>query len=297
MRWRSIIPVTALILVGWQAKAQRFSIAMGAYTGVTTTYTLDKGIKNDPRYEERFEAKFAPIGLSLGLDYENFGLLVSPGLINLGQNFYVINTEGGQDGLRKVDLKYLAIPVSLKAHLVHFSAFKFSALATITPSFLIDGNEMLSHHPTKLQFPESAIPLLPSDYVVEYDGVLTPEVNDYVIAKKSDFRSLQLFAGIGFRSDWDPSNHWRISVDFRVNYGIFDPRTPAYTRQQESTSRLYELPGERKDMFAQFTVGISRYIEFEQSDKERKKKLKGTTKRYQPVKYPGQKIKQAKPKN
>jgi hypothetical protein len=49
-------------------------------------------------------------------------------------------------------------------------------------------------------------------------------------------------------------------------------------------------------MFAQFTIGISRYIEFEQSEKERKKKLKGTTRKYVPSRNPGQKTRQSKPK-
>ena len=84
----------------------RYSISLGIYSGVTGSYTADKGIENDPRYDERFEAKLAPIGVNIGLDYEAFGLLLSPGIINLGQNFYVINTQGGQDGMRTIDLKY-----------------------------------------------------------------------------------------------------------------------------------------------------------------------------------------------
>ena len=279
------------------ANAQRFSISLGVYSGVTASYSMDKGIEKDPRYEERFEAKLAPIGINLGIDYEAFGLMVSPGIINLGQNFYLLNTQGGQDGMRKIDLKYLSVPFSFKAHLVHFSALKFSALATITPAFLLDGSEVLNHHPTKLQFPESVYSMLPPDYIIEYDGVLSPELKDHSIAVKSDFRPFQLFAGMGFRTDWDPSNHWRISVDFRVNYGLFDPRTPAYTSNDESTLRLYHIAGERRDIFAQFTVGISRYIEFEQSEKERKKKLKGTSRMYVPTKHPGQKTRQSRPKS
>jgi hypothetical protein len=286
-----------LALLGLKSHAQRFSVALGVYSGITASYSSDKGIENDPRYEQRFEAKLAPFGVNFSLDYESFGLMLSPGLTNVGQNFYLVNTQGGQDGLRKIDLQYLTVPLSFKFHLVHFRAFKFSALATFTPAFLLDGSEQLSHGPTKLQFPTPTYSILPPDYIVEYDGVIAPAVNDYVIAEKKDFRSLQLFAGAGFRSEWDPSNHWRISVDFRLNYGLFDPRTEHYTStNNESTVKLYDIPGERRDIFAQFTVGISRYIEFEQSEKERKKKLKGTTRKYVPTRYPGQKVRQSKPK-
>jgi hypothetical protein len=59
---------------------------------------------------------------------------------------------------------------------------------------------------------------------------------------------------------------------------------------------LYQLPGERKDMFAQLSLGISKYIEFDKNDMDRQKKLKGTTRQYKPTKYPGQKSKAGKPK-
>lgn len=279
------------------AQAQRFSVSAGIYSGITASFTADEGIKNDSRYEGRFETKFAPIGVNFGVDYERFGIMVSPGLVSLGQNFYLTNIVGGQEGLREIDLKYLNVPVSLKFHLVNFTAFKLSALLSLSPAFLLDGKEELSHKSAKLQFPSEVYPILPPGYSVEYDGVLAPEVNHFIIGEKKDFKSMQFFAGAGFRSDWDPSNHWRISVDFRVNYGILDPRTEAYTRNQESTRSLYAVAGERRDMFAQITIGISRYIEMELHDKERKKKLKGTTKRYRPAPYGSQRSAQSKPKD
>ena len=55
---RIVLPIL-FVLVSVAVNAQRFSIALGVYSGVTATYTADKGIEKDPRYEERFEAKFA----------------------------------------------------------------------------------------------------------------------------------------------------------------------------------------------------------------------------------------------
>ena len=289
------IPLVFFVLSSLATQAQQFSFSYGVYTGVTGSFTSDEGIKRDPRYEGRFEAKFAPIGINLALDYEGVGLMISPGLINVGQNFYLVNTAGGQDGLRKVDLQYATIPVSFKVHLVQFNAFKLSALASISPSFLLSGTEELNHQPTKLNFPPEVYSILPATYVIEYDGVLAPEVQGYRIGEKKDFKSLQLYAGAGFRTDWDPSDHWRISADLRFNYGIFDPRTEQYTKNHESTLSLYEMPGERRDMFAQFTVGISRYIEFDKNEYDRKKKLKGSSKKYRPT-YPAQRPRQSKPK-
>ena len=173
-------------------------------------------------------------------------------------------------------MEYLTVPWAFKVHLVQFNAFRLSAVVSIAPSFLLDGKEELNHTPTKLNFPTEVYPILPADYVVEYDGVLTPEVHHYTIAKKEDFRSMQLFAGAGFRTEWDPSNHWRISFDLRANYGLYDPRSTTYTKNLESSVSLYQTSGQRRDLYAQFSIGISRYIEFDKADQERKKPAKGT---------------------
>ncbi len=263
--------------------AQQFSMSLGLFTGITSTYTNDGGIAQDPRYKDRYELKFAPIGLNFGMDYEGFGFVASPGIINVGQNFYVVNTSGGQDGVRKINLQYLSIPVAFKVHIIDLSFFKMSVLASFGAAYLLDGTEEIRHNETKLFFPEEVYPILPEDYIVQYDGVAVPEVNDYPIGQHSDFKPMQLFAAVGFRSDWDVSNHWRVCFDLRVNYGIYEPRTDDYLAKLNARQTLYDIPGKRSDMFVQFSAGISRYIDFEKSDQERKKKLRGSSKRYQPV--------------
>jgi hypothetical protein len=277
-------------------EAQQISMSVGLFTGITGAYTSDKGISNDPRYKARYEARLAPIGLNLGVDYEAFGLMLSPGLTTLGQNFYVLNTLRGQIGLRTTELKYLNVPVSFKVHLFKTSFIKVSVLASFGTAFLLSGKEELSHDYAKIQFPPATTSILPPGYTVEYDGVLAPEVNDYPIAEKEDFKSLQLFVGTGFRTDWDVSNSWRISLDLRMNYGLLEPRSDEFVENLKSTTSLYQMPGERRDMFAQLSLGISKYIEFDRTDKDRQKKLKGTTRQYTPTKYPGQKSKTGKPK-
>jgi len=289
---------TTLLLIFGSALsyAQQFSMSLGVYTGITSTFTLDDGIEKDPRYKGSYELKFAPIGVNFGMDYEGFGFMVSPGVTNIGQNFYVVNTSGGQDGKRKIDLKYLNIPAAFKVHIIRLSFFKISGLVSISAAYLMEGTETVSHTETKLKFPSEVYPILPPDYNVEYDGVAVPEVNDYVMSEKKDFKSLQIFAAAGFRSDWDVSNHWRVSVDFRMNYGLYEPRTDEYMAKLNAHQTLYDIPGDRRDMFAQLTVGISRYIDFEKSDQERKKKLKGSSKKHKLTRYPYPKPRTKKPK-
>lgn len=263
--------------------AQQFSMSLGLFTGITSTYTQDGGIAADPRYKERYELKFAPIGVNFGMDYQGFGIVATPGIINVGQNYYVVNTSGGQDGIRKINLQYLNLPVAFKVHIINLSFFKMSALASLSVAYLIDGAETIRHNETKLYFPEEVYPILPDDYVIQYDGVAVPDVADYAISRADDFKPVQLFAGAGFRADWDVSNHWRVCFDLRVNYSIHDPRTDEYLAKLNAYQTLYDIPGNRRDLFVQFSAGISRYIDFEKSDQERKKNLRGSSKKYKPI--------------
>ena len=39
-------------------------MSFGVYSGITASYTSDKGVNKDPRYHGRFEAKFALLELN-----------------------------------------------------------------------------------------------------------------------------------------------------------------------------------------------------------------------------------------
>ena len=266
------------------AHAQQYSMSLGLYTGIAVPFTMDQGINNDPRYRTRYSVKFAPIGLSYSMDYEHFGILFTPGIVNIGQSSYLVNSVGGQIGTRNIDLQYAQIPIGLKVHVIDLSFFRVSAVASVSAAYLISGKETITHEAGKIRFPTAVHPILPSDYKVEYDGVLSPAVNKYPMLEKQDFNSVQFFASAGFRSDWDVSNHWRVSFDFRVNYGIREPRTAAYMARVKANETLYDLPGIRRDMFAQLSVGMARYIEFDKSDRDRKKRLNGKSRMYTPKK-------------
>lgn len=288
--------VLCFLLAGGTLSAQQFSISAGVHTGITSSYTFDDGISKDPRYRQYYHVKFAPVGLNLSVNYEHVGFMITPALINIGQNAYVVNTSGGQDGTRKINLRYLNVPVAFKVHLINLAFLKISGLASLSAAYLLDGRESIHHSKTKLDFPAAVYPILPPDYTVEYDGVAVPLIEDYTIAEKKDFKSLQVFAAAGIQSDWDVSNHWRVTFDFRVNYGLYDPRSDQYLARLNANQTLYDIPGKRHDVFAQLSIGIARYFEFEKSDQERKKKLKGSPKGYKPKKYPYRKPRNSQPR-
>ena len=138
-------------------------------------------------------------------------------------------------------------------------------------------------------------PILPPDYTVEYDGVLAPVVSQYSVPQKKDFKSLQLFAGAGFRSDWDVSNHWRVAFDFRVNYGIFDPRTDEYTKTKIKLF-LYELLANAEICLLNYPSEFHAILNLKKVIKSVRRQLKGTSRQYKPAKYPWAKPSKSKPK-
>lgn len=282
-----LVFLVVFVGIALHVRAQPFSMSLGIHTGITVPFTYDQGINNDPRYKAWFDVKFAPVGMAFSLDYNGFGMLATPGIVTLGQNFYVVNTVGGHDGLRKINLQYLNIPVGIKIHLIDLSFFKVSGVASVGVALLLDASDKISHGTTTLTFPPQTYPILPPGYTQEYDGVAVPSVSDLTVIAKDDYNPMQFFAALGVRADWDISEHWRISFDARGNYGWTDPRTDAYINHAATYKTLYDTPGKRKDMFAHLTIGIARYIEFDKKDRERSNRFKGSSRRYIPHKRSG----------
>jgi hypothetical protein len=249
--------------------AQQYSMALGIYSGMTIPYTYDKGINSDPRYQERYSAKLAPIGVMFSVDFNGYGLMTNPGLVKLGTNYSIVNTEGGHDGRRIINLTYLQVPIAFKMHIIDLSFFRVSGVASFAPAYLIDASDKITHSSTKLVFPEETI--LPPGYTREFDGVVVPSVKNQTVMRKKDYNAIQLFAGLGIRSDWDLTGHWRISFDFRVNYGLTDSRSSEYLKYVDKYQTLYDTPGRRNEMFAHLNIGIARYLDWDKNDRARQK--------------------------
>ena len=260
---------TLLLTTSVNALAQQYSMALGIYTGMTVPYTYDQGINKDPRYAERYTAKFAPIGVMFSLDFNGFGLIANPGMIRLGQNYSVVNIQGVHDGRRIINLDYLQLPVGVKIHIIDLSFFRVSGVASISAAYLIGASDKITHSKSKLTFPDETP--LPPDYIREFDGVLVPSIKEQIVIPKKYYQPIQVFAGLGIRTDWDVSDTWRVSFDFRVNYGLTDPRTSEYIDFVKKYQTLYDTPGKRNEMFAQFSIGIARFIDWDVNDRARQK--------------------------
>lgn len=246
--------------------------SLGVFAGVTSTFTFDEGINKDPRYQAKYGADFVPIGLHAGIDFHGFGFMVDPQLTQLGQSFNMLNNAGGQVGDRKVSMTYVQLPFSLKKHIIDLSFFKVSWVLGLSYAQLIKADERITHSNAKLTFPAVVYNALPPEYLVEYDGVVSPTVKNLKTLEKSDFKTSQFFGSIGFRSDWDVTEHARLSFDFRCNVGAFDPRSNDYLQRSKNNLTIYEIPGSRLDVFASLTLGYSRYLFVEKKAKVKKVK-------------------------
>ncbi len=270
---------TILFFTATCVVAQPKTVELGVFSGITAPYTWDEGINSDSRYKARYDVKLAPIGISYGVDFDGFGFVLTPGLSTIGQNYHVVNSVGGHEGTRRIDMKYLSVPISFKLHAIDMSFFKVSFIVGAAAGYLLDGKETITHSNAKFRFPSAVHAALPPDYIIEYDGVLAPAVNNYSMLERKDFNALQWFGSIGFRSDWDISDHWRITLDVRGNYGLNETRTSEYLRKAEAHEMIYDMAGKRREMFASVSIGISRYVEIDKEKQQKTKSFKKFTPR------------------
>jgi hypothetical protein len=266
--------------------AARFSYAQhiesyGVFAGMNFPFTIDQGIQKDPRFYGRFTLRATPIGISYGYDKIGHGFVVTPSLVKIGQKYSIKNTQGGDIGVRDINVDYLSVPVALKIHLNDLAFFRLSAVAAINFDYLLNARETITHESGKVKYPPGVI--IPKDpgYNVVYDGVFVPSVNKQEYVSKDKFKSFQMSAGIGFRSDFDFNDNWSMNFDGRAVFGIFDPRKQSYIDQLKAGSPANPAPdlyGQRRDVYLYAAIGISRIFQIKQPH-ESTKRRPGTTKK------------------
>ncbi len=279
---------------------------IGVFTGISVPYHWDNGISKDSRYRSSFDIKFSPIGLHLGMEKEKYGFMLDPALIRIGQNFSVINSNGGEAGERSIDLTYVQVPISLKVPIIDMAFFKVSFVGSVAAGILLDANETMRHRSDIYKFPVALTGIYPSaknqefeqqypGYQVQYDGVLAPAVNSKM-ATLNDYQKIQLFGALGFRSDWDFNDKWRASFDLRGNIGILEPRTSERIDRINNNEALYEMPGARRDLFLSLTFGFARTFVINKRDEVKKSNKKQEFKPHRTTKYPWPKPRNKPPK-
>jgi len=264
---RIVLPLVLALQL--QAVSAQNIESFGVFGGLNVPITIDQGLSNDPRYVPRFSIKGSPVGVYWGYDRPGLGVFVSPNYLSIGQNYIIKNTTGGDVGSRDISMNYISIPIGLKFHLNNLAFFRFSLVAALDFSFLVDGQETFTHTASKLYYPNGvSVPTDPG-YSIVYDGVFVPDVKNQVYVSKDKFKSFQLFGGIGTRFDLDLNDNWSLMADGRANFALFDSRTSDYINQLQNPSGppdvkgspgAPDLYGARRDIFLTFTVGVARII-------------------------------------
>lgn len=301
---KSLFVLIALFLGITSAYTQQVN-SLGIFTGITVPYTFDEGINKDARYKIKYNVKYSPVGIHYGVDYDGYGVMLDPCLLRIGQNFNVTNIYGGQVGERKIDLTYFYFPVGLKLHLIDLSFFKVSFVASVGFGIMLNGKETITHKESKLLFPIEVTGADPytqfeadnPGYDAEYDGVIVPNLNESPLLSKDNFQSFQIFGGLGFRTDWDVTEEWRLSLDLRGNIGALEPRKSEYLDKVKANQAIYDIYGARRDLFLSFNIGVARTVEIEPKQKEARVRKRQESKMHRPTKYPWPKPRNKKPKN
>jgi hypothetical protein len=258
--------VAAFHLGPTDAKAQHIE-SWGVFAGMNFPFTIDQGLRNDPRYYGKLTLRATPVGVAYGYDRVGHGFVITPSYLKIGQKYIIRNTTGGDVGTRDIKMDYISVPIALKLHLNDLSFFRLSVVASINFDYLINGQEIVTHSASKLNYPPGVI--IPDDpgYVEVYDGVIVPEVNGQVYVNKEQFKSFQVSAGVGFRSDFDFNEDWSMNFDGRAVFGIFDPRDKSYIEELQGGTTAQpatDLYGQRRDVYLAGTIGISRIIQIKQ---------------------------------
>ncbi|MBS1490619.1 MAG: outer membrane beta-barrel protein [Bacteroidetes bacterium] len=273
--------IFCLLLIGRPLFSQEVE-SFGVFGGFNIPFTIDQGLKNDPRFYGRFTLRGTPIGFSYGYDKIGHGFLFTPSYTQIGQKFTIVNYAGGTVGIRDVQMNYFSLPIALRLHVNDVAFFRLSIVAAVNFSYLMKGQETLTIDAVpsvrKLAYPPGiSVPQSP-DYQITYNGVVVPNLNNSVYVSNDKFSRFQIFAGVGFHSDFDINDNWSISFDGRANFGIFDPRTPAYINQLKnptgppdinSNPGSPDIYGQRRDIYLSATFGVARIIQIKTKFREK----------------------------
>lgn len=205
-------------------------VHIGVTSGVNSTFVLDKGLSEDPRYNSQMTYNFAPAGFSFGVDISNgFGIQLESILANQGQVFEVLDVAKTAVGERKIDLSYIQLPLLFK--FMSAKATKARTNFSLGPqlSILRNGVETIQYEASTQnientnELPEGAtlnadgsydVPALPST------ELLSTSANEEI----NKFNETELQIAASFGVDIDISKYFYLSTLIRANYSFTDMR-------------------------------------------------------------------------
>ncbi len=279
------LPILAFLMCSVSLGFAQIRLHVGANTAVNTSFVLDKGLAEDPRYNSQMTYTMSPIGFSFGADFKSgFSLQLESILAKYGQVYEIVNIAQQAVGERRIDLTYINLPLLLRYVGNPDAKARMTFMLGPQLSLLTAGREIVNFAAGTYQFPQDIIyqkPDFPNASFAQTpagveinltqlqqqglavqnpDGSWNVDLQGsptVIIAEKGAidplrrFRNtdLQIAAGVGLDFRINPKLFG--SAQIRANYGIVD------MRGQDLIDRLQA--GTAKDIFGQranLQVGI-----------------------------------------
>jgi Outer membrane protein beta-barrel domain len=261
MRCSKVFLIIAFFITLVRVSFAQVQVHVGATTAYSATFVLDEGLSEDPRYNSTMTYNTSPIGLNVGIDFTNkFGLSLESIISNQGQIYEIINAAEQIAGERKIDLKYLNLPL-----LVRFmSGGNGGARANfnIGPqlSFLTEASETLLFEAGDYEIPADPDFVLPEGATDNGDGTYNiPQGIDSpeeIYSKAlDDFKTTEFQIAAAFGLDIDLARHLYLSTQIRANYSLTDMKN-GDAWETISSDRPQDIFSQRANLIVGIQLGL-----------------------------------------
>lgn len=277
---KTYILFTILTGLALASKAQP-SVRLGFTTAMNSTYVLDKGLSEDPRYSAEANYEWAPIGFSFGVDIsKKFGLQLETIKAAQGQIYQVINTIDEVVGERKIDLEYLQFPLLMKMMSGGDATTRFNFQIGPQISLLKKGSETLQYIQSIQNIPEGVE--IPEGATLNPDGTynvpelpLTTLLSSAAADKVEQFKNKEVQIAGGFGLDIDMTRNFSLSLNVRANYSFTDMRNDDLISLVKG-GNISDIFSQRSNLLLGVQLGVNWVIGGTRAFKARDKKLLDT---------------------
>jgi hypothetical protein len=263
---KTIRPILLVILsfITLQASAQ-VRVHLGTTTAFNSTFVLDEGLSEDPRYNAQMTYNWAPVGVAFGADFNRgFGLQLESFLSNQGQIYEILDIAKQKIGERRIDLQYVTLPLMLNFLSNSSSRTSFNFMLGPQLSLLTQGQEIYEQYKAgTLTIPEGG--QVPAGATDNGNGTYNFPAGTTILAssdatssiKQFRDKELQIAAGLGLNIDI--GSHLYLSTNIRGSYSFTDMRNEDLLNsiQQNSVNDvLKDLAGRRANMLLGAQIGL-----------------------------------------
>lgn len=252
---------TALFLLSLNVQAQKFHV--GLTSGINTTFLLDKGLSEDPRYNATYTYSFSPVGLSAGVDFSpRFGLQLESILTNQEQIYEVIDIAKTVVGERHIDLQSINIPLLFKFMSGSSNRARMNFSLGPQLAILTEGKETLEYSASTQEIPSGvAVPIGATENGDgTYDVPAYPKtelLSTSAENKLAEFKKSQVQFAANLGVDIDITSNLYLSALIRANYSLTDMRNDELIELLKQSSNLADdLFGRRANLLVGLQVGV-----------------------------------------